>query len=76
MTYKEDNPGGNDTLILCGSSPCQVEVDQNSHRINLIVSRNDAVYAEDSVYVPATKEGEFYCYIYLHFQRLITIDFV
>ncbi|KAM6915451.1 interleukin-31 receptor subunit alpha-like [Xenentodon cancila] len=56
-TYKEDLPGGIHTSVLCDSSPCDIEVDQNSHKINIKASYYDNVLAEDSVYVPAVGES-------------------
>ncbi|XP_061563085.1 interleukin-31 receptor subunit alpha-like [Cololabis saira] len=55
-TYKKDTAGGIDTSLLCDSSPCAIEVDQNSHIIKIIASYNGNVLADDSVYVPAVGE--------------------
>lgn len=41
---------------LCGNSIC--DVNQDAHRINLTVFRNETVFVEDSVYVPAIGESE------------------
>ncbi|XP_047429023.1 interleukin-6 receptor subunit beta-like [Mugil cephalus] len=45
--------GANYTYASCGSSPCDVDVNQDAHRITLTVSHNGRPIAEDSVYVPA-----------------------
>uniref|UniRef100_A0A3Q3F758 Interleukin-6 receptor subunit beta-like n=1 Tax=Labrus bergylta TaxID=56723 RepID=A0A3Q3F758_9LABR len=47
----------NYTETLCGNSSYDVDVNQNAHRIILTVSHNDAVFSEDSVYVPAARES-------------------
>ncbi|XP_054617660.1 interleukin-6 receptor subunit beta-like isoform X2 [Dunckerocampus dactyliophorus] len=41
---------------LCGSSPFQISVNEDAHRLKLKVYHNDALLAEDSVYVPAVGE--------------------
>ncbi|XP_041830982.1 interleukin-31 receptor subunit alpha-like isoform X2 [Melanotaenia boesemani] len=56
--YDADMTGENSNYT-CGNTACNVVLDQHAHRVNLIVSRNDAVIAEDSVYVPATEESLF-----------------
>lgn len=50
--YREQ---GNDAS--CGNSTC--DVSRDAHRINLRVSREGTLFAEDSVHVPATGESEF-----------------
>lgn len=47
----------------CGNSTCDVNVNPEAHRLTLTVFHNEAVLAEDSVYVPAIREGE--CYMFL-----------
>nr|XP_020483610.1 interleukin-6 receptor subunit beta-like [Labrus bergylta] len=54
---KQNITGVNYTETLCGNSSYDVDVNQNAHRIILTVSHNDAVFSEDSVYVPAARES-------------------
>lgn len=49
------NKQGNPTL--CENSTC--EMNQDAHRIHLTVLRDETVFAEESVYVPAIGESEF-----------------
>lgn len=42
----------------CGSSTCDVYVNQDAHRIILAVLRDETLLVEDSVYVPAIGESE------------------
>lgn len=58
-TYEEHMTGKNDTVALCGNSTCEVDVNQDAHRIKLTVFRNEILLVEESVYVPATGESEF-----------------
>jgi len=53
---------GNYTSTSCSSSTCDVDVDQHAHRINLTVSHDEVVFTEESIYVPAIGESEFYSY--------------
>ncbi|XP_044024261.1 interleukin-31 receptor subunit alpha-like isoform X2 [Siniperca chuatsi] len=55
--YKEHVTGVNYTDSLCGNSTCDVDVNQDAHRINLTVFDNEALLVEDSVYVPAIGES-------------------
>lgn len=56
-SYKEHMRGVNYADILCGNSTCVVDVNQDAHRLNLTVFHNEALLAEDSVYVPAIGES-------------------
>uniref|UniRef100_A0A1A7WVN7 Interleukin 31 receptor A n=1 Tax=Iconisemion striatum TaxID=60296 RepID=A0A1A7WVN7_9TELE len=47
--------GGNDTS--CGSSACDIEMDQHAHRLYLRVSTGEDMIAKESVYVPAVEES-------------------
>lgn len=49
---------GKDTT--CVSSLCDVEVDENAHQIHLRALQSESVIAQDSIYVPAVAESEFY----------------
>lgn len=51
---------GNYTHTSCGSSTCDIEVDQRAHRFYLTVSSDEGLLAEKSVYVPDVEESEFY----------------
>ncbi|XP_070705998.1 interleukin-31 receptor subunit alpha-like [Pempheris klunzingeri] len=55
--YKEDMTGVDYTDTRCGHSTCDVDVNQDAHVINLRVFNNEALFAEDSVYVPAIGES-------------------
>lgn len=58
--YKDLMTGVNHTDTLCGSSMCDVDVNQEAHRINLTAFHNESLsLVEDSVYVPAIDESEF-----------------
>lgn len=57
MPYKGNTTPGNYTYTSCDSSSCDVNVDQNAHRLYLTVSVDDVLLAEDSVYVPAVGES-------------------
>lgn len=50
--------GVNHTDIFCGNSTCDVDVNQDAHRINLKVLENESLLAEDSVYVPPAGESK------------------
>ncbi|KAM6991733.1 interleukin-6 receptor subunit beta-like [Tautogolabrus adspersus] len=54
---KQHMTGVNYNKTICGNSSCDVDVNQDAHRIILTVSHNDALFAEHSVYVPAVKES-------------------
>uniref|UniRef100_A0A665WPU6 Fibronectin type-III domain-containing protein n=1 Tax=Echeneis naucrates TaxID=173247 RepID=A0A665WPU6_ECHNA len=54
-TIKRTGVGYMDTL--CNTSTCSVDVNQDAHRINLTVFRNETVLGEDSIYVPAIGEN-------------------
>lgn len=51
--------GGNYTETLCGESGCDVEVNQDAHRINLNMFHNEALLVVNAVHVPAIGESEF-----------------
>lgn len=51
--YKEQKMGVNQ----CGRSPCDVYVSQDAHRISLNLFNKDALFMEESVYVPAVGES-------------------
>ncbi|KAK5603588.1 hypothetical protein CRENBAI_004324 [Crenichthys baileyi] len=53
IPYGDNATTGNYTYTSCGSSSCDVDVGQNTQKLYLTVSINDALLAEDSVYVPA-----------------------
>ncbi|TKS76287.1 mRNA-capping enzyme [Collichthys lucidus] len=56
--YKDLMTGGNHTDTLCGSSMCDVDLNQDAHRINLTAFHNESLsLVEDSVYVPAVDES-------------------
>ncbi|TMS11963.1 Granulocyte colony-stimulating factor receptor [Larimichthys crocea] len=56
--YKDLMTGVNHTDTLCGSSMCDVDVNQEAHRINLTAFHNESLsLVEDSVYVPAIDES-------------------
>uniref|UniRef100_A0A3Q3KDE1 Fibronectin type-III domain-containing protein n=1 Tax=Monopterus albus TaxID=43700 RepID=A0A3Q3KDE1_MONAL len=55
--YKNYMTGANSTGSLCYSSPCDIDVNQDAHRINLTVFHGEILLTEDSVYVPATVES-------------------
>ncbi|XP_017267273.1 interleukin-6 receptor subunit beta isoform X2 [Kryptolebias marmoratus] len=55
--YTKDKVIGNCTSTSCGNSPCDVEVDQDAHRLCLTVSSDEGLLAEESVYVPAVEES-------------------
>ncbi|CAG5928330.1 unnamed protein product [Menidia menidia] len=40
----------------CRSSACDVDLDHRAHRLNLTVSHNGIVFAEQSIYIPAVEE--------------------
>ncbi|XP_069371346.1 interleukin-6 receptor subunit beta isoform X2 [Paralichthys olivaceus] len=54
IPYKQHTTGVNYTETLCSNSTCNVEVNEDEHRINLRVFNHETLFAEDSVYVPAT----------------------
>lgn len=60
--HEEDVNGINSTDSICNSSVCDVDVDQDAHRINLSVFRDNVLFAEDSVYVPGVGESESHRY--------------
>lgn len=45
---------------LCSDAVCNVP--QDAHRINVRIFRHGSLFVEDSVYVPATGESEFWCF--------------
>ncbi|XP_040920253.1 interleukin-31 receptor subunit alpha-like [Toxotes jaculatrix] len=53
---KEDMTAVNYTDTLCSNSTCDVDVNQDAHRLNLTVFQKESLVAEDSVYVPAIGE--------------------
>ncbi|XP_041814733.1 interleukin-31 receptor subunit alpha-like [Chelmon rostratus] len=55
--YREHVTGGNHTDTLCGSSVCDIDVNQDAHRINLRIFHDDFLFVEDSVYVPSIGES-------------------
>ncbi|KAM7395172.1 hypothetical protein PAMA_006771 [Pampus argenteus] len=55
--YREYVHGVNYKDTRCGNSTCDVEVNQDAHRLNLTVFHNEDLLAEDSVYVPAIGES-------------------
>ncbi|KAI4802010.1 hypothetical protein KUCAC02_019872 [Chaenocephalus aceratus] len=56
--YKESMMrGGNYTETLCGESGCDVEVNQDAHRINLNMFHNEALLVVNAVHVPAIGES-------------------
>ncbi|XP_042359692.1 interleukin-6 receptor subunit beta-like isoform X2 [Plectropomus leopardus] len=55
--YKENKKGVNNTETLCGKSTCDIDVNQDAHRMTLTLSHEDALFVEDSVYVPAIGES-------------------
>ncbi|XP_047245003.1 interleukin-31 receptor subunit alpha-like isoform X2 [Girardinichthys multiradiatus] len=57
IPYGDNTTTGNYTYTSCGSSSCDVDVGQNTQKLYLIVSINDALLAEDSVYVPAVAQS-------------------
>uniref|UniRef100_UPI0037E87E8F interleukin-31 receptor subunit alpha-like n=1 Tax=Semicossyphus pulcher TaxID=241346 RepID=UPI0037E87E8F len=59
FTYmiKQQKTGENSTQTVCGNATCDVEVNQDAHRITLTVLQNDTLPVEDSVYVPAVGES-------------------
>lgn len=59
IPYKDHVLGVNHTDTLCVNSTCDVDVNQDAHRLNVTVFHNDILLAEDSVYVPAIGESEF-----------------
>lgn len=59
IPYKEHVTAVNYTDTLCSRSTCAVDLNGDAHRINLTVFHNEALLAEDSVYVPAIGESEF-----------------
>nr|XP_057913627.1 interleukin-31 receptor subunit alpha-like isoform X2 [Doryrhamphus excisus] len=42
---------------VCGNSTCRIHVDEEAHRLKLKVHHNEALLAQDSVYVPAVGES-------------------
>ncbi|XP_041661422.1 interleukin-31 receptor subunit alpha-like [Cheilinus undulatus] len=57
IPLKHNIPGLNYTEFTCGRSTCDVDVNQDAHRILLKVSQNDTLSVVDSVYVPAAEES-------------------
>ncbi|XP_034554741.1 interleukin-31 receptor subunit alpha-like [Notolabrus celidotus] len=58
IPLKKHMTGANYTeTIMCGNATCDVDVDQDAHRILLTMLRNDALSVQDSVYVPAVGES-------------------
>ncbi|XP_070781461.1 interleukin-31 receptor subunit alpha-like [Enoplosus armatus] len=55
--YKERTTGVNYTDTLCGNLTCDVDVNQDAHRLNLTVFDTEALLVEESVYVPAIGES-------------------
>ncbi|XP_063758244.1 interleukin-31 receptor subunit alpha-like isoform X2 [Eleginops maclovinus] len=55
--YQEALMGGNYTETLCSDSSCDVEVNQDAHRINLNMFHNVTLLVEDTVHVPAIGES-------------------
>lgn len=49
----------NHTDTLCGNTTCDIDVNQDTYRLNLTVFHNEVLLAEESVYVPAIGESEF-----------------
>ncbi|XP_037541110.1 interleukin-6 receptor subunit beta-like [Nematolebias whitei] len=56
-SYTKHSIMGNYTHTSCGSSTCDIEVDQRAHRFYLTVSSNEGLLAEKSVYVPNVEES-------------------
>ncbi|XP_061609538.1 interleukin-6 receptor subunit beta-like isoform X1 [Phyllopteryx taeniolatus] len=54
--YKDRGIQGDYSRTLCGNSTCTINVNEEAHKVKLRVFHNDAVLAEDSVYVPAVGE--------------------
>lgn len=65
VSYRENASGENVTELLCSNTTCSVDVTEDAHSINLTVLLNEAVLAEDSVYVPATTESEWKCLLFM-----------
>ncbi|XP_033991595.1 interleukin-31 receptor subunit alpha-like isoform X2 [Trematomus bernacchii] len=55
--YKEAMMGGNYTETLCGKSDCDVEVNQDAHRLNLNMFHNETLLVVAAVHVPAIGES-------------------
>ncbi|KAK9531367.1 hypothetical protein VZT92_010796 [Zoarces viviparus] len=55
--YKDAMVGVNYTDTSCGSSTCDVYVNQDAHRMRLTVLHNETLLVEDSVCVPAVGES-------------------
>lgn len=56
-----------DSNATCDDSTCEVDVNRDAQRIKLTVHHNGFLLVEDSVYVPAVGESEFFPAIDLSF---------
>ncbi|KAI3364175.1 hypothetical protein L3Q82_010986 [Scortum barcoo] len=57
LTYTIKQSGVKDTDTSCGNSTCDVDVNQDAHRLNLTVFSDKSLLVEDSIYVPAIGES-------------------
>ncbi|XP_060947787.1 interleukin-31 receptor subunit alpha-like [Limanda limanda] len=53
IPYKQHTTGLNYTETSCSNSTCDVELNEEEHRVDLTVFHNESPLAKDSVYVPA-----------------------
>ncbi|XP_034435635.1 interleukin-31 receptor subunit alpha-like [Hippoglossus hippoglossus] len=53
IPYKQHTTGLNYTETSCSNSTCDVDVNEEEHRVDLTVFHNESPLAKDSVYVPA-----------------------
>lgn len=59
--------------VLCQNSIC--EISPSAHTISLTVLRNETVFVEESVYVPAVGEKSEFCYFQFASVMGLFIDF-
>lgn len=57
IPLKQNAKKANTKTFLCGNSTCDVDVDEDEHKITLTVLKNNAPSVEESVHVPAVGEG-------------------